>query len=155
MPLLPPAVRLGAAVLATLGNVACYSYLPPRNMAELQGKRASLALTDSGSVVLASRIGPGITAIEGTFLGDSAGQYVLAMLVSRQRNGAEADWRGEHVVVAHPLVTSVEIRAFSAPRSLLAGALATIGVAALTAALRGKGDNGSLGNGTGGKPVPQ
>lgn len=155
MPLLHPATRRGAAVLVTLGNVACYSYLPPRNMAELPGNRASLALTDSGSVVLAPRIGQGITAIEGMFLGDSAGQYLIAMLVTRQRNGAEADWQGEHVVVAHSLVTSVEIRAFSAPRSLFAGALATIGVAALTTALRGKGDNGSLGSGTGGKPGTQ
>jgi hypothetical protein len=146
---------LVAALPAAIGTLGCYAYLPARDAGALQGKRASFALTDSGSVVLAPRIGPSIVAIEGRYAGDSAGVYLVDMLVTRQRNGAEADWHGERVAVARPLVASLEQREFSAPRSFLAGALAAIGVAAITAAIRGKGDNGTLGSGTGGKPVPQ
>jgi hypothetical protein len=115
--------RRAAVTIALLpgiaGTLGCYAYYPARESPVLQGQRISLTLTDSGSVVLAPKIGPSVLAI------------------------------------ARPLVASVEHREFSAPRSVFAGTLAAIGVAALTSALRGKGDNGSLGSGTGAKPTPQ
>jgi hypothetical protein len=151
--------RRTALLLATLpaaaATVGCYAYYPARDPGSLQGHRASLALTDSGSVVLAPKIGASIVALEGRYAGDSAGAYLIDLAITRQRNGVEADWKGERIVVPRVLVASLEQRDFSAPRSALAGALAAVGLVAITAAIRGKGDNGTLGSGTGGKPVPQ
>ncbi|MEP6679590.1 MAG: hypothetical protein ABJB78_09845 [Betaproteobacteria bacterium] len=130
-----------AAIPALVGTLGCYSYTPARDVTSLTGRRASIALTDSGSVVLAPRIGAGVIALEGDYLGDSAGMHLLAMTLTRQRDGQEADWKGEHVAVSHALVASLDERAFSASRSLLAGALGVAGAIALTLALRGKGES--------------
>jgi hypothetical protein len=146
------ALALLPGAVSTFG---CYAYYPSSDTPPLQGERISFALTDSGSVVLAPKIGTAVVAIEGTYRGDSSTAYLVEMLVTRQRNGTETDWRGERLAIARPLVSSLERREFSAPRSILAGALSAIGVVAITSALRGKGDNGSLGSGTGGKPAPQ
>jgi hypothetical protein len=152
-------IRRTAITLALLpgafGMLGCYAYYPARESPVLQGQRVSFTLTDSGSVVLAPKIGPSVIAIEGTYAGDSSAAYLVDMLVTRQRNGVESDWTRERLAIARPLVSSVEYREFSAPRSIFAGTLAAIGVAAVTSALRGKGDNGSLGSGTGAKPTPQ
>jgi hypothetical protein len=144
-----------AALPTTVGTAGCYAYYPARDAGSLQGHRASVSLTDSGSVVLAPRIGASVVALEGRYAGDSAGAYLIDLAVTRQRSGVEADWRGERIVVPRALVASLEQREFSAPRSVLMGALTAVGLVAITAAIRGKGDNGTLGTGTGGKPVPQ
>jgi hypothetical protein len=149
------ALVASAALVATTGNAACYSYLPQEHIAGLEGKRANLTLSDSGSVILAPRVGPGVVALDGTLVRDSADCFIVDVVATHQRNGEEADWRGERVRVPHVLVTSVALRTFSTPRTLFASVLAAGGVAAITTALRGKGDNGALGSGTGGKPVPQ
>lgn len=137
--------RLSALLIATVpalaGTLGCYSYYPARDTSALTGRRASIALTDSGSVVLAPRVGSGVIALEGNYLGDSAGTHLLAMTLTRQRNGQEADWKGEHVAVPRALVASLEERTFSTSRSLFAGALGVVGAVALTLALRGKGDS--------------
>ncbi len=136
-----------AALPAVLGTLGCYAYLPVRDESALTGRRASLLLTDSGSVVLGSRIGAGMVALEGVYLGDSASSHLLAVSQSRQRDGQEIEWRGEHVAVPRVLVASLQERSFSASQTALAGALATIGLVAITAALRGKGDGGGGGPG--------
>jgi hypothetical protein len=138
------------ALLAT----GCYEYLPARNTGTLLGQRVQLALTDSGAVVMAARIGPSIETVEGDLLADSAGSYVLAVTQTRTRGGAESDWRGEHVVIAHPLVSSFAERRFSRSRSTFAGALMSAGVVAITVGLRGNG-NSSGGVPTPGKPTGQ
>jgi hypothetical protein len=127
---------------------ACYEYLPARTPASLLGQRVQLTLTDSGSVVMASRVGPSVDAIEGDLVADSAGSYVVGVTVTRARNGTESDWRGERVAVAHPLVASFAERRFSRSRSTFAGALMTAGIVAITVSLRGNGES------SGGAPTP-
>jgi hypothetical protein len=130
-------------------GTACYEYLPARSATPLLGKRVQLSLTDSGSVVMASRVGPSVDAIEGNLLADSAGAYVVGVTLTRARSGAETDWRDERVVVPHPLVASFAERRFSRSRSTFAGALMSAGIVAVTVGLRGNG--GSTG---GGVPTP-
>src|SRR5258705_1050638 len=81
------------ALCALLG-VACYEYLPAGNSSSLIAQRVQLALTDSGSVAMASKVGPSVEAIEGTLIADSVGTYIVAVKVTRGRRGAEVDWRG-------------------------------------------------------------
>jgi hypothetical protein len=140
--------------LAMLLTGACYEYLPARSTASLVGKRVQLSLTDSGSVVMASRVGPSVDAIEGALLADSAGAYVLGVTLTRARSGAETDWREERVAVAHSLVASFAERRFSRSRSTFAGALMSAGVVAVTVGLRGNG-NSSGGVPTAGRPTGQ
>jgi hypothetical protein len=149
------ATLLIAATSAAVMELGCYSYAPPLAPDTMQGRRVNLSLTDSGSVVLAPHIGPGIIAVDGLLRGDSANTYLVDLVVTRERNGAEVDWHGERVAVSHALVSSLQLRTFSAPRSVFASALAAIGIAAITAALRGPGENGGGVGAPGGKPVPQ
>jgi hypothetical protein len=135
-------------VLCTLLTAACYEYLPARSTASLLGQRVQLSLTDSGSVVMASRVGPSIDVIEGNLLADSAGSYVVGVTLTRARSGAETDWREERVAVPHPLVASFAERRFSRSRSTFAGALMSAGIVAATVGLRGGGSS------SGGVPTP-
>jgi len=137
--------RRGALAAAALATVGCYVYVPARDANSLVGRRASITLTDSGSVVLERRVGTGVVNLEGTYLGDSAGTHLLAVEVTRSRDGAESDWTGEHVGVPRVLVTSLEERKFSVARTAFAGALGTAGVVAITLALRGIADGGQQG----------
>jgi hypothetical protein len=122
---------------------ACYEYVPARSPATLRGQRVELSLTDSGSVVLASRLGPSVEALEGTLLADTAGLYRVAVVQTRLRNGSETDWRGEEVTVAQGLVARLNERRFSPSRSFFAGGLAVVGIVGATIGLRGAGKGGA------------
>jgi hypothetical protein len=135
--------------LSVLLGTACYEYLPARSSTSLLGQRVQLSLTDSGTVAMASRVGPSVDAIEGNLLADSAGAYVLGVTLTRARSGVETDWREERVAVPHALVASFAERRFSRSRSTFAGALMSAGLVAVTVGLRGGG--GSTG---GGVPTP-
>lgn len=143
LPRLRSFALLGAALSA-----GCYEYVSTPPTASLVGRRVQLSLTDSGTVALARQVGPSVEAVEGELLADSAGTYVVGVAVTRARSGAETDWRGERVTVAHSLVSSFAERKFSTSRTTFAGALMTAGVVAITTALRGGGDS------SGGLPGP-
>jgi hypothetical protein len=140
--------------LCMLLTAACYEYVPARSATSLLGKRVQLSLTDSGSVVMTSRVGPSVDAIEGNLLADSAGTYLLGVTLTRARSGAETDWREERITVPHPLVASFAERRFSRSRSTFAGALMSAGIVAVTVGLRGNGSS-SGGLPTSGRPTGQ
>src|SRR5205823_7305548 len=96
-----------------------------------------LALTDSGSVVVARQVGPAGTAIAGTLLGDSAGSFLVAVRQVRRREGDAVSWRGERLSVPHALVASVNERRLSRTRTTLASVGAVAGVLLARAALQG------------------
>jgi hypothetical protein len=150
--LMKPFCGPALALCVMLG--ACYEYVPARSATSLLGQRVQLSLTDSGSVVMASRVGPSVDAIEGNLLADSAGAYVLGVTLTRARSGGETDWREERVAVPHPLVASLAQRRLSRSRSTFAGALMSAGLVAVTVGLRGSG-NSSGGVPTGGKTPGQ
>jgi hypothetical protein len=134
---------------------ACYEYLPARDSATLIGRRVQLSLTDSGTVAMGRQAGPSVEAIEGDLVADSGGTYIVRVMLTRTRNGAETDWRGERLNVSHALVSSFAERRLSRSRSSFAGALMTAGIVAATVGLRG--DGGSTGGGvpTPGRPTGQ
>ena len=99
---------------------ACYTYRSVGAAAPLGGDRVRLSLTDSGSVALMSQLGPATEELSGRVVGDSAGAYVVSVLSTRRRGGAETDWRGEQVIVPRVLVAHAEERRFSRRRTVLA-----------------------------------
>jgi hypothetical protein len=106
----------------------CYVYRPLGTAGPLGRDRVRLALTDSGAVVLASQLGPATEEVSGRLLQDSADAYVVSVLETRRRGGAEMDWKGERVAVPRVLIARAEERRFSHRRTLLAS-LAVVVVA--------------------------
>jgi hypothetical protein len=98
----------------------CYVYRPVSGPLSSARERVRLELTDSGAVTLASQLGPATEEISGRVLGDSAGAYVVSVLGTRKRGGAELDWKGEQVAVPRALVARAAERRFSRRRTAIA-----------------------------------
>jgi predicted alpha/beta hydrolase len=122
---------LGAVVFAALLS-ACYVYRPVTADLPAGADRVRLTLTDSGAVSLAAHLGPATEEVSGLVVGDSAGAYVLSVLATRRRGGAETDWKGERVIVPRLLVARAEERRFSRTRT----AIASLGLVAAVVAAR-------------------
>ena len=117
----------------------------------LAGKQVQATLTDSGAVVLASRIGPGVEALRGTVVAADSGSLSLAVSQAVQRDGVEVTWKGENVRVPLVLTRSVELRTFSKSRTVLFSALVAGAMIAMERAFHGGGAN-ALGPSPGGLP---
>lgn len=132
-----------AARAALLGSAGCYAYEPAsagRGPAGWPvGRPVEVALTDSGSLVLGRAIGPSAATLAGTLVADSAGGLVIAVRQVRRRDGGEATWRGERVLVPRAVVAGVRERRFSRTRSVLAGAGIIAGLVAARAAFAAAG----------------
>ena len=133
---MPKAKSLAIVALIVVFAGACYGYYPPTTSA-LPGREAKLMLTDSGSVVLSSRIGREIDAIEGTVVADTAALYDMAISTTVRRDGQEFDWQGERVMVPHVFVSKVEERRFSLARTSLFTAATIVALIATKAAFSG------------------
>ena len=142
-----------AALFAGALSAACYSYNPVPVSALPAGRDIRLALTDSGSVALASQLGPSVIEVHGRLLADSAGRVVLSMQSSKTRDGNESDWHGERVEIGHALVATAGTRQFSRGRTVLVSVLGGGALAAITAAFLGPGSATAPG-GTPGGPQP-
>jgi hypothetical protein len=125
----------------------CYGYYPPSSPAPV-GREVELTLSDSGSFVLAQRVGPSAAAIEGRYAADSANSILLSVTGVRQRNGDGVDWRGERVLVPRPLVIKLEERRFSRGRTALFAGAVAVGLLTARQAL------GGLGGSSGGSGLP-
>jgi len=98
----------------------CYVYRPISGTTPVATDRVRLTLTDSGAVSLASELGPATAEVTGRVLRDSADAYVVSVVGTRRRGGAESDWRGEQVSIPRILVARAEERRFSRKRTVLA-----------------------------------
>ncbi|HJP58997.1 MAG TPA: hypothetical protein VJ865_03335 [Gemmatimonadaceae bacterium] len=141
----------GLYCLASLS--ACYGFYAP-DSARLTGRDLEFMLTDSGSVMLASRVGPAVEAVDGRLLTDTAGVYSMAVQSTRRRDGLENGWRGELVQIPHPFVASVAERRFSPARTTLFAGAMTAALVALKSVFAGAGGSNSPGGIPGG-PNPR
>jgi hypothetical protein len=142
------------ALASVLASVACYAYLPTPMSGAQPGSEVQLSITDSGTVVLASAIGPSVGIVDGRLLSDSGGSYLLNVTRTQRRDGTETDWRGERVVVPHELTSGIAMRRFSTGRTALFSTLATGALVAIAEAFGGNGGASApgrtpIGTGTG------
>ena len=145
-----PQRRLAAIVAASVVWLCgCYGYVAPHPGASLVGSEAQLQLSDSGAVVLASKIGSSAEAITGRIVTDSAPGYVVSVASVRQRDGGETLWHGEHVLVDRALVTTAGTRRFSPSRTAFFSGILSVGLLAARQAFLGRGSGGG-GGGIGG-----
>jgi len=154
MPIIRSGVRQGRRLAATIaasvvGLCGCYGYVAPPHGSSLVGSEAQLRLSDSGAVVLASKIGPSAESITGRIVTDTARAYVVALSSVRQRDGDETLWHGEHVLVDRALITEAGTRRFSPSRTALFSGILSAGLVAARLAFGGHGSGGG-GGGIGG-----
>lgn len=140
------AATIAASVVLLLG---CYGYVVPPTGSSLVGTEAQLQLSDSGAVVLASKIGPAAESITGRIVTDSVPGYVVSVVSVKQRDGNETFWHGEHVVVDRTLITQAGMRRFSPSRTALFSGILSAGLVAARLAFQGHGSGGG-GGGIGG-----
>jgi len=145
-------------VLAALLLCGCYEYLPPPAAArapDLTGKRVQVILTDVGSALLASEIGPLGEAVGGTLVEDSQESLVVAVVSVRNRNGFETGWNGERVAVPRTYVAHLEERRFSKRRTFFASMAFIGGLVIAQRAFGGLGGANAPGGSPGGTGSPR
>jgi len=147
--------RVTTAVVAGLLASGCYAYTTPR-LAEserLTGRQVQATLTDSGSVILAAKVGPAVEQLRGSVVAEDLTSLSVAMDESVHRDGTGAPWRQEVVLVPRPLIREIDIRGFSPSRTLFAAFLTSAALLAVEKGfLKGGGAN-AAGTGQTGTPV--
>ena len=144
--------RLSLSLGALALSCACYGYYAPPSTTDVVGRRVQLSLSDSGSVMLASQLGPASQAVEGQLVADSANQFLVSVVGVRRRSGEESDWKGEQVTIPRPFVTHVAERRFSFGRTALVSILTSGALLAAQQAFSGRGFGGGGGSSSGGGP---
>lgn len=144
-----------ASVLILVLLVAgCYSYHPLENPAPASGTQVAADLTDSGSLELASQVGPGIMSVRGEVVESNHDALLLALTSVLGRNEQETFWRGEQVKIPLTVVMRVQQRRFAPAKSILFGGAVIGGLLMAVKAFEGDGNAGG-GPGSGGGPSPQ
>ena len=124
----------------------CYGYYTAPNADAVVGRRVQLSLSDSGSVMLASQLGPSSNAVEGRLLADSSNLLLMSVVGVQRRDGNTSEWKGESVSIPRPLVTQVAERRFSWGRTALTTVLTSAALLAAQQAFSGQGFGGGGGN---------
>ena len=97
----------------------CYRYYPAATPIPPAGVRVAAELSDSGTVVLARTVGPGVSTVEGRVVRADTEEIELSVTTVRQHDGRESGWRGERITVPRNLLTGLQERKFSRSRTAL------------------------------------
>jgi hypothetical protein len=117
--------RILVAVI-TCFTLGCYAGTPLTNQRPAAGTRVQLSLTDAGTVVMASQLGPSRVALAGEIAATTDSSLILALRTVTDRRGIDELWTGEQVTVPRAAIANISQRNVSAPRSVL---LAVVAVA--------------------------
>ncbi len=132
----------------------CYNYIPLETPSPTPGTRVEAALTDAGSVQMASQIGPGASAVRGEVVESDSQGVLLALRSVLGRNEQETFWNGEQVRIPLSTVARVRQRRFATGKTLLFGGVLAGGLLLAVEAFISGGEGGG-GGGGGGDPEPQ
>jgi len=136
--------RLSTLAVAGLFASGCYAYIVPGpgQSERLTGRQVQATLTDSGSVVMAAKVGPAVEQLRGSVVAEDLTSLSVAMDESVHRDGTGAPWRQEVVQVPRPLIREVDVRGFSYTRTLFAAFLTSAALIAVEKGfLKGGGSN--------------
>ena len=137
-------------VVVVVVLMGCYSYVPVAVSGPPPGSRASLVLTDEGTVEMARFVGPSASTIEGDVVSANGEGLLLAVRRLERRDGIEEFWKGEQVQVPRAAVATYTERKLSRARTVLFGAGAVAAVFVLGKAFgEATGIFGRNGGGTG------
>lgn len=124
-------MRVSTVLIVSVMVSACYSYLPAERSILRPGTVVRAELTDSGSLVLSSYLGPGTASVDGELLSASDDSLKLAVTAATNRRGIENFWSGEQVVLPRAVISTLRERRLSPVRTALAfggGLAAAVGV---------------------------
>ena len=132
MPRLAPSVRAAAAALAVgMPVTACYTQHPLTTPVPVLGTQIVAQLTDTGTVLMANQLGPGVTEVEGVVSEADGSNWKLLMTRVEQRGVGSTFWNREAVTFPRFALTRVTQRQFDRKRSwLIAGLIATTAILA-------------------------
>jgi hypothetical protein len=149
------AARVGTLVVAGALASGCYAYNSPHlgESERLTGRQVQATLTDSGSVVLAAKVGPAVEQLRGSVVAEDLTSLSVAMDESVHRDGTGAPWRQEVVQVPRPLIREIDIRGFSPSRTLFAAFLTSAALVAVEKGFLKSGGANAAGTGQTGTPV--
>ena len=120
-----PAAFALALLLAIPG---CYRLAPLETDVPDAGTEVRLALTDAGSVQLASQVGPRIEALEGRALEVSDSALVLAVSSTFNRSGVEMPWNSERVRVPLGAIDYIRKRELDHRKTWLVSGASVVGL---------------------------
>jgi hypothetical protein len=148
-------VRLTAILAASAFASACYAYAAPGSgdTRGLMGRQVQATLTDSGSVVMAAKVGPAVEQIRGSVVAEDLRSVSFSMDESVHRDGTGAPWRQEVVQVPRPLIRQIDVRGFSPSRTALAAFLTTTALLAVERGFLKNGGANAAGTTQTGTPV--
>ena len=149
------ATRVGALLVAGALASGCYAYNTPHlgESERLTGRQVQATLTDSGSVVLAAKVGPAVEQLRGSVIAEDLTSLSVAMDESVHRDGTGAPWRQEVVQVPRPLIREIDIRGFSPSRTLFAAFLTSVALVAVEKGFLKSGGSNAGGTAQTGTPV--
>ena len=120
-----PILAVGIAV------TACYTQHPLTTPVPVLGTQIVAQLTDSGTVLMANQLGPGVIEIEGVVSEADGTNWKLLMTRVEQRGVGSTFWNREAVTFPRFALTRVTQRQFDRKRSwLIAAAIATAAIVA-------------------------
>lgn len=146
-------MRRTPAVLAALAPVlfaACYIQRPLSTPVPQASSRIVVQITDAGRAELSSRIGIGVSEVEGVVVSANDSAWDLEVLRVGYRAGPSQEWNRERVSFPRYALTNASERSLSRRRSWMM-ALAITGTAILAAKAFGA---LGFGGSNGGEPPP-
>jgi hypothetical protein len=88
----------------------CFNYVPVGRSQLVPSSYLAVRLTDPGSDLLTSYLGPDIRVVRGRYIGTDEAAFVLAVSSVESRRGDSHSWAGETVTVPSEFVWTMEER---------------------------------------------
>lgn len=147
--------RLSIVSIALLASISagCYVQQPLETAIPAPATRVVAQLTDSGSVVVGGRLGPGAVEVEGVVASANESAWNLNLLRVSYRGGTSSTWNREMVSFPRFALSHASERHLDKTRSWLAAGL--IGAGAILASRVFSASNAGGGDGEGSGPTPQ
>jgi hypothetical protein len=132
LPRLCPTVRSVIVAFAVgVFATACYVQHPLTTPVPVLGTQVVAQLTDTGTVLMANQLGPGVIEVEGVVSAADGNSWRLLMTRVEQRGVGSTFWNREPVTFPRFALTRVTERQFDRRRSwLIAGLIASTAILA-------------------------
>jgi len=141
------------AMLLVATTPGCYNYVPVARTQPVPSSFLAVRLTDPGSDLLTSYLGPDVRVVRGRFMRIDERAFVLSVTSVESRRGDSYSWQGESVTVPMEFVWTMEQRHPARTKSAFL-ALASIAGFVVTYVAFGPGTGGTTPSGGGSGHLP-
>lgn len=147
-------IRRGVvALLLGAATSGCYNYVPVTRSQPAPSSYLAVRLTDPGSDLLTTYLGPNVRVVRGRFVRTDDQAFVLSVSSVESRRGDSYNWAGETVSVPSEFVWTMEERHPARTKTALLALAAITGFFGMYAAFS-PGASGTSPSGGGQGPSP-